>query len=33
MVLFKDILLVSHHILEEFSTGGLLIDLFGVMWR
>lgn len=33
MVLFKDILLVSHHIVEEFSTGGLLIDLFGVMWR
>lgn len=32
-VLFKKIPLVSHHIREKFSTRGLMIDLFGVMWR
>ena len=32
-VVFKKILLVSHHIWEKFSTGGLMTDLVGVMWR
>lgn len=32
-VIFYQILLVSHHVSEKFSTRGLLIDLLEVMWR